>query len=130
VTPHERRGYALGAAGRIQWGDQTVGYVGLLDKKVAQKLSLREVPAIAEAAVVGVADPKWGEAACAAVVLKPGTVLVEPEVRKLFEERLARYKHPRRIVPMASLPKNALGKVQKAELRRLLDGQLHGANPL
>ncbi len=91
---------------------------------------LTEVPAIAEAAVVGVADPKWGEAACAAVVLKPGTVLVEPEVRKLFEERLARYKHPRRIVPMASLPKNALGKVQKAELRRLIDGQLHGANPV
>ena len=95
---------------------------------------LAEVPAIAEAAVVGVADPKWGEAACAAVVLKPGAALVEPELRKLFEERLARYKHPRRIVPLASLPKNALGKVQKAELRaelgRLLDGQRDGAQPL
>jgi fatty-acyl-CoA synthase len=86
---------------------------------------LAEMPAIAEAAVVGVADPKWGEAACAAVVLKPGSVLIEPEMRKLFEERLARYKHPRRIVSLASLPKNALGKVQKAELRRLLDAQLH-----
>jgi phenylalanyl-tRNA synthetase beta chain len=48
VMPDERRGYALGAAGRIQWGDEVVGHVGLLDKKVAQKLSLREVPAIAE----------------------------------------------------------------------------------
>jgi fatty-acyl-CoA synthase len=86
---------------------------------------LADVPSIAEAAVVGVADPKWGEAACAAVVLKPGSVLVEPDVMKLFETRLARYKHPRRIVPLGSLPKNALGKVQKAELRRLLDAQLN-----
>ena len=85
---------------------------------------LAECPAIAEAAVVGVADPRWGEAACAAVVLKPGSVLIEPDVMKLFEERLARYKHPRRIVSFASLPKNALGKVQKAELRRLIDAQL------
>lgn len=84
---------------------------------------LADCPVIAEAAVVGIADPKWGEAACAAVVLKPGSVLVEPEVRKLLEARLARYKHPRRIVQMAGLPKNALGKVQKAELRRLLDVQ-------
>jgi fatty-acyl-CoA synthase len=89
---------------------------------------LADYPAIAEAAVVGVADPRWGEAACAAVVLKPGSVLIEPEVMKLFEERLARYKHPRRIVPLASLPKNALGKVQKGELRRLLDAQLNASH--
>lgn len=91
---------------------------------------LAEVPAIAEAAVVGIADPRWGEAACAAVVLKPGSVLIEPDVMKLFEERLARYKHPRRIVSLASLPKNALGKVQKGELRRLLDAQLNLSQPV
>jgi fatty-acyl-CoA synthase len=90
---------------------------------------LAECPAIAEAAVVGVADPKWGEAACAAVVLKPGSVLIEPDVMKMFEARLARFKHPRRIVPVGSLPKNALGKVQKAELRRLLDAQLNIPQP-
>ncbi|HYD57829.1 MAG TPA: AMP-binding protein [Burkholderiales bacterium] len=86
---------------------------------------LADCPVIAEAAVVGVSDPRWGEAACAAVVLKPGSVLVEPELLKLFEGRLARYKHPRRIVSLSSLPKNALGKVQKGELRRLLDAQLN-----
>jgi fatty-acyl-CoA synthase len=91
---------------------------------------LAEVPAIAEAAVVGIADPRWGEAACAAVVLKPGSVLIEPDLARLLDERLARYKHPRRIVPMASLPKNALGKVQKAELRRLIDAQLDLPKPL
>ena len=57
-----------------------------------------------------------------------GAALDEPELRKLFDGRLARFKHPRRVVPMASLPKNALGKVQKAELRRLIDSQRHGAD--
>jgi fatty-acyl-CoA synthase len=91
---------------------------------------LADCPAIAEAAVVGMADAKWGEAACAAVVLKPGSVLIDSEVMKMFEARLARYKHPRRIVPVAALPKNALGKVQKAELRRLLDVQFHASQPV
>jgi non-ribosomal peptide synthetase component E (peptide arylation enzyme) len=40
----------------------------------------------------------------------------------LFEGRLARFKHPRRVVFVDSLPKNALGKVQKPELRRVLGG--------
>jgi acyl-coenzyme A synthetase/AMP-(fatty) acid ligase len=48
-------------------------------------------------------------------------------VEKLFEGRLARYKHPRRVLFLEALPKNAMGKVQKAELRRLVDSKLHGA---
>jgi fatty-acyl-CoA synthase len=91
---------------------------------------LADCPAIAEAAVLGIADPRWGEAACAAVVLKPGSVLIESELMKMFEERLARYKHPRRIVSLGSLPKNALGKVQKAELRKLIDAQLNASQAL
>jgi fatty-acyl-CoA synthase len=91
---------------------------------------LADCPAIAEAAVVGVRDPKWGEAACAAVVMKPGAVLPETELIKLFENRLAGYKHPRRVVFLDSLPKNAMGKVQKPELRRLVDPQLDAAKPL
>lgn len=91
---------------------------------------LADCPAIAEAAVVGMPDPRWGEAACAAIVLKPGSVLAEADVLELFEGRLARYKHPRRIVFVPSLPRNALGKVQKAQLRRLLDAQLGRADPV
>jgi fatty-acyl-CoA synthase len=76
---------------------------------------LADCPGIVEAAVVGVEDPKWGEAACACVVSK----LTEEEVLKLFEGKLARYKHPRRVVFVDALPRNAMGKVLKAELRRL-----------
>jgi len=89
---------------------------------------LADCPSIAEAAVIGVRDPKWGEAACAVVALK--TKMTEEDVLKLFENRLARYKHPRRIVFLDRLPRNAMGKVQKAELRRLVDAQLDGAQPL
>ena len=77
---------------------------------------LADCPDIAEAAVVGVEDPKWGEAACACVVSR----LPEKEILDLFESRLARYKHPRRIVYFDALPRNAMGKVLKSELRAAL----------
>ena len=81
---------------------------------------MADSPAIAESAVIGMQDEKWGEAACAVVVRKPGAEVSEAEVLGLFKDRLARYKHPRRVVFADSLPKNALGKVQKGELRKLL----------
>jgi fatty-acyl-CoA synthase len=75
---------------------------------------------IAEAAVIGIEDAKWGEAACAVVVKKAGSPLREEEVLKLFQNRLARYKHPRRVLFVEALPKNAMGKVLKPDLRRLV----------
>lgn len=81
---------------------------------------LADCPAIAESAVIGIADPKWGEVPCACIVLKPGMRLTEGDVLELFRDRLARYKHPRRVVFLDALPKNALGKVQRYELRRRL----------
>jgi fatty-acyl-CoA synthase len=81
---------------------------------------LADCPAIAESAVVGVLDAKWGEAACAVVVRRPGAALDEAAVLSLFRDRLARYKHPRRVVFTDALPKNALGKVQKQELKKRL----------
>jgi fatty-acyl-CoA synthase len=79
---------------------------------------LADCAAIAEAAVIGIEDAKWGEAACACVVLKEK--LDEQAVLNLFQDRLAKFKHPRRVVFLDSLPRNAMGKVQKHELRKAL----------
>jgi fatty-acyl-CoA synthase len=74
------------------------------------------VPGVAECAVVGLPDARWGEVPVLVVVARPG-VRLEPDVlRAAFESRLARFKHPHRIVVLDALPKTALGKVQKAAL--------------
>jgi fatty-acyl-CoA synthase len=83
---------------------------------------LADCPQILEAAVVGQTDAKWGEVAVAAIVLQPGTEMSEAQVLALFEGKLARYKHPRRVLFLDSLPKTALGKVQKPALKNLLGG--------
>ncbi len=82
---------------------------------------LADCPAIAEAAVVGIPDVKWGETACACIVRAPGATLDEAGVLALFKDRLARYKHPRRVLFMESLPKTAMGKVQKFELSKAVE---------
>lgn len=74
-------------------------------------------PDIAEQAVVGRPDPRWGEAPVACIVRAAGSELDAAGVLALFEGRLARYKHPREVRFYDSLPRNALGKVLKFELR-------------
>jgi fatty-acyl-CoA synthase len=78
---------------------------------------LAESEAILEAAVVGRADARWGEVPVAFVVAKPGSVLTRADVLDLFDGRLARFKHPRDVVFVDRLPRNAMGKVLKQELR-------------
>lgn len=48
IVPGERPGYAKGACGRVEWGGETIGYIGLTPRNVAEKLSLRELPPIVE----------------------------------------------------------------------------------
>ena len=79
---------------------------------------LADCAAIQECAVLGLDDARWGEAAVAVVVRKPDALIDEAGVLALFEGRLARFKHPRRIVFVEALPKTALGKIQKAELKK------------
>ena len=81
---------------------------------------LAECPDILEAAVVGRDDARWGEVAVAVVVKKPGASLSADDVLKLFDGRLARFKHPRQVIFQNALPKTALGKVQKSELKASL----------
>ncbi len=76
-----------------------------------------EIPQVAEAAVIGVRDDKWGEAGQAIVALKPGAILSEKEVLDFLKRRLAKYKVPKSVVFIDQLPRNAAGKVLKNILR-------------
>ncbi len=78
---------------------------------------LMECPDIAEAAVVGRPDEKWGEVPVAFVVPRVVGVLTVAHVLGLFEGRVGRYAQPRHVVFLTELPRNSMGKVLKAELR-------------
>ena len=78
--------------------------------------ALTAMPEIGEAAVIGVPDARWGEVPVAVVVPRAGAVLTEDEIRARLEGCLARFKHPRRVVFRATLPRNAMGKVLKSTL--------------
>jgi len=84
---------------------------------------LIECEAIAEAAVVGRSDDRWGEIVVAVVVPKAGSSLSREQVLKLFDGRIARYKHPKDVVFIGELPKTALGKVRKEEVRTLANAE-------
>ena len=84
------------------------------------EIPLDECPDIAEAAVVARPDERWGEVAIACVVLKPGADLAREDILALFANRIARFKHPHDVVFMDTLPRNAVGKILKHELRAKL----------
>ncbi len=80
---------------------------------------LREHPAIAEVSVVGVDDEHWGERVAAAVVLRAGRNLDLDTLRTWGKERLASYKLPSLLRVLPELPRNAMGKVLKPDLKQL-----------
>jgi fatty-acyl-CoA synthase len=79
---------------------------------------LAELDDIAEAAVIGIADTRWGETGCAYVVLRAGRTLAADAVMGHCRARLAGYKVPKRVRFVQALPRAASGKVKKEELRR------------
>ncbi len=81
------------------------------------ELVLSELPAVAASAVIGCPDDEWGEQITAVVVLRAGHRLTEAEIIAFCRTKLAAYKAPRRVIFADELPRNALGKVQKARLR-------------
>src|SRR5690606_35970316 len=74
--------------------------------------------AVAECAAFGLPDAKWGELVAVAVVLHPGAQASEADLQAHLQQRLARFKQPRRWYWPAQLPKTALGKVQRSVLVR------------
>jgi acyl-CoA synthetase (AMP-forming)/AMP-acid ligase II len=84
-------------------------------------------PAVAEVAVVGVPDRRWGETGAAWVVLAAGGRAGPGEIRDWALTRLAAFKVPRDIRIVGALPRNATGKVLKADLRSAAnDGAAEG----
>lgn len=74
-------------------------------------------PSVAEVAVIGIPDSKWGEIPCAYVVKKPGTDLAEQDIIDICKENLANYKCVKEVRFVDALPRNAVGKLLKAALR-------------
>jgi fatty-acyl-CoA synthase len=142
LTEYWRNAAATAAALRDGWfrtGDIAVsdgdGYFFIQDRKKNMIVSggeniypaeiervLLEHAAVAEAAVIGVPDPKWQEVPLAIVVLRAGATATADQLRAHLLSQLARFKVPRDIRFAAELPRNALGKVQHFRLREVYRG--------
>jgi fatty-acyl-CoA synthase len=117
----DRRGYVR-VEGRIK--DMVIrGGENLYPREIEEVLF--EHPSVADVAVVGIPDPKWGEAVAAVIRLQPGRPVTEAALHSYVRERLAPQKAPRRWAFVEELPLTASGKVQKFVLReQLVKGEL------
>ena len=117
--------------GDVVWRDAE-GFLHILDRIKDMYISggenvypaeveniLYQLDGVAEVAVVGIADDRWGETGFAAIVARDGHALSEADVRSHCQRSLARFKHPKVIHFLPALPRTASGKVQKTELRDL-----------
>jgi len=87
---------------------------------------LDAVAGVAETAVIGVPDPDFGESVVALVVAEKTVAPSLADLEACVREQLARFKHPRKIILVEDLPRNAMGKVQKNLLRDLYRDCLKG----
>jgi acyl-CoA synthetase (AMP-forming)/AMP-acid ligase II len=112
------------------------GYLSIIDRlndlinSGGEKISSGEVedlllqhPAVAEAAVIGVPDPLWGERVHAVISLNPGMSVTAEELLTWCHGRLAGFKLPKTVRIVDELPKNAVGKLLKRVLRAWETGQ-------
>ena len=78
---------------------------------------LYQHPAVAECAVIGVPDERWGEVGRALIVPRAGADVSPDDIMDSLSGRLAKYKLPKSVVLVDTLPRNATGKILKARLR-------------
>ncbi|WP_324274206.1 AMP-binding enzyme [Blastococcus brunescens] len=107
---------ALEADGTLRFLGRGSGVINTGGEKVfAEEVeqALVDHPAVTEAVVVGVPDPRWGNQVTALVVQSDGAELPEGELADHMRERLAGYKRPRSIVAVANLQRTASGKVDR-----------------
>jgi acyl-CoA synthetase (AMP-forming)/AMP-acid ligase II len=81
------------------------------------EIALLQHPAIAECAVIGVPDARWGESVCAVVVIKQGMSTSDEDLIAHVQSLIASYKKPRLVIRLETLPKLVTGKINKLELR-------------
>lgn len=93
------------------------GGLNIYPKEIEEALDA--MPGVEESAVIGVPHADLGEGVVAVVVPQEGAVLDPDALLAGLEAQLARFKQPRRIEVVESLPRNAMGKVQKAQLRKI-----------
>lgn len=106
------------------------GYIYMADRKKDMIISggeniypneveqvAREIKGVIDVAVIGVPDDKWGEAVKALIIKARGSELTEEDVIKYCSQNIASYKKPKSVDFVNDLPKNAVGKILKKELR-------------
>ncbi|MBL7086485.1 MAG: hypothetical protein ISS28_05240 [Candidatus Cloacimonetes bacterium] len=74
-------------------------------------------PAVAEAALIGIPHDQWGEVGCAFVALENGQLLSAEELIGFLSDKLAKYKIPKEVRFINELPKTAIGKIDKKQLK-------------
>ncbi len=77
-------------------------------------------PKVSDLAVVGVPDEKWGETGVAFVVPKKGETVTKEDIHEFLQGKLAKYKFPSRLEKVDSIPRNAMQKIMKVELKRMI----------
>ncbi|WP_457580956.1 malonate--CoA ligase [Ensifer canadensis] len=96
------------------------GGYNIYPKEVESEIDLLD--GVVESAVIGVPHPDFGEGVTALVVSRPGATLTEGDVLRALQDRLAKYKQPKRVIFVEDLPRNTMGKVQKNLLRDAYGG--------
>ncbi len=132
--------FHTGDVGRLD----AAGYLYIMDRKKDMiitggenvysgevEAALFQHPGVVEAAAIGIADEHYGETVCAVVVRRDGADLTEGALIEHCRQRIGAYKLPRKVIFIEEMPKSAMGKILKAELRRMFaPARSHGGDSL